>query len=134
MLLFEIFIPITPRPWTVKRGKHFYNTNVDYIAQVKKLLRSAFKTNPYDCPIMCSFVHYLPIPRSVSKRQQIKYVSGEMPHLKRPDTTNLNKQIEDCLTGIVFKDDRQVVKIKGYKRYGVSTGTLIEVYRHEQND
>lgn len=51
-------------------------------------------------------------------------------HIKRPDTTNLNKQMEDILTGIIYVDDKQVIEITGKKRYGIEVGTKIIVYEH----
>jgi len=36
----------------------------------------------------------------------------------KSDTTNCQKFYEDCLKGIVFKDDRQVVIICSEKKYG----------------
>jgi Holliday junction resolvase RusA-like endonuclease len=36
--------------------------------------------------------------------------------------------MEDCLTGIVFIDDKQVIEISGKKVYGLEVGTEVRVY------
>ena len=77
-------------------------------------------------------MHYLKIPEKLSKKRLADYTDGKVFHLGRPDTTNLNKQMEDCLTGVIFTDDRQVVKIKGLKKYGKSVGTWVRVYEYKE--
>lgn len=133
MILFELFIPIAPKPWTVRKSRHFYNTNNAYISKVQAFIREHYEGKPYECPIYLDFVHYLPIPVRISKRAKMDYLNGLKMHQTRPDTTNLNKQMEDCLTSILFHDDKQVVMIKGKKKYGQTPGTWIRVYEHKDN-
>lgn len=131
MILFELFIPIIPRPWTVRKSKHFYNINQSYIEHVRKFIGNHFDKEPYECPIYLDFVHYMPIPSSISKKRREEYAFGHIIHQTRPDTTNLNKQMEDCLSKVLFYDDKQVVMIKGKKKYGVTPGTWIRVYEYK---
>ena len=134
ILLFEATIPITPKPWTVRRGRTFYNVNADYIQHVRIYLRDEFHNKPYNCPIYLDLVHYMPIPKSVSKKAYNDYVNNKVYHLKKPDTTNLNKQMEDCLTGIIWVDDCQVIKIRGTKLYSDNPRTEIRVYEYKIED
>ena len=76
----------------------------------------------------------MPIPKSVYKKAYKDYVSNRVYHLKKPDTTNLNKQMEDCLTGIIWEDDCQVIKIKGTKLYSDNPRTLVQVYEYKIED
>lgn len=131
MILFEIFVPIQPRPWQVRRSKHFYNVNREYIWHVQKYIQSHYEKDPYLCPIYLDLVHYLPIPTKLSKAKRQRYIEGNVPHINRPDVTNLNKQIEDCLSKILFYDDKQVIMIKGKKKYGQTVGTWIRVYEYK---
>jgi len=39
-------------------------------------------------------------------------------HTKRPDLDNLIKSVKDALTGIIWKDDSQIVKLRAEKRFG----------------
>lgn len=132
-LKLEIFVPIIPRPWTVRKGKTFYNVNADYILQVKFAVRDEFRGKPLTCPIYLDLVHQMPIPKSVSKKKLLEYRLGNIYHLKKPDTTNLNKQMEDCLTGIIWEDDSQVVQIRGKKIYHEVVGTIIKVYEYKKD-
>lgn len=43
------------------------------------------------------------------------------------DCTNLQKLYEDCLKGIVIKDDRKVAKIFSEKVYGEKEGVFIQI-------
>ena len=45
----------------------------------------------------------------------------------RPDVTKLVRAVEDALTGIVWRDDAQVIAQHAYKGYGASAGCEIEV-------
>lgn len=74
----------------------------------------------------------MPIPSSVSKKKREEYMEGKIIHQTRPDTTNLNKQFEDCCTSVLFYDDKQVVKITGKKKYGVTPGTWIRMYEYKE--
>lgn len=134
ILKFEITIPIIPKPWTVRRGRTFYNVNQDYIQHVRHYIRDEYIDKPLSCPIYLDLVHYMPIPKSISKKARQDYVTNKVYHLKKPDTTNLNKQMEDCLTGIIWEDDCQVIKIRGTKLYAEEPRTVIKVYEYKTED
>lgn len=132
-LKLEIFIPVEPKPWTVRKGRSFYNVNSDYIMRVRYAVREMYRKDALDCPIYLDLVHHMPIPKRTSKKKLLEYLQGKIYHLKKPDTTNLNKQMEDCLTGIVWQDDCQVVQIKGKKIYHQEVGTLVKVYEYKED-
>ena len=46
---------------------------------------------------------------------------------KKPDATKLTRALEDALTGIIWKDDDQVVKQVIRKHYGDSPGALVTI-------
>jgi hypothetical protein len=49
----------------------------------------------------------------------------------RVDESNLTKVLEDCLTGIVWRDDRQVVggvRWRRYARIGEQAGARVTIY------
>ena len=73
-------------------------------------------------------MHTLPYPQTILKKVLKNKFNETLFHIKRPDTTNLNKQMEDILTGIIYIDDKQVVEICGKKEYGIEVGTKIKVY------
>ena|SRR5438105_12191926 len=55
---------------------------------------------------------YLPRPASLPKKVQ--------SHLKKPDLDKLVRSCFDSLTGIMFKDDSQVVAVVASKQYAVA--------------
>lgn len=81
-----------------------YQESISRVAR----LSMAF-TPPHDGPVMINVRAYVPVPKSYRKcvRQQIG--KGLILPCKTPDLTNVTKLAEDALSGIVFKDDKQVV-------------------------
>lgn len=43
---------------------------------------------------------------------------AERFHTKKPDLSNMTKLIEDALTGIIYRDDSQIVEAHLFKTYG----------------
>ena len=50
---------------------------------------------------------------------------GKLHHMVKPDVDNLQKFILDCMTGIIYKDDAQIIKITATKVYSATTRTAI---------
>lgn len=77
----------------------------------------------------------------VLRRPKCHYRSGKNAHLLRddappfpvgmPDATKLVRGVEDALTGILWKDDAQIVTQHVTKRYGDTPGVAI-VLREEE--
>jgi crossover junction endodeoxyribonuclease RusA len=62
-----------------------------------------------DGPVRLTLAFYLPRPKSLAKRQ--------VAHIKAPDCSKLIRSTEDALSGIVYRDDAQVVEIVAGKFY-----------------
>jgi len=65
---------------------------------------------------------YLPRPKSLGKKDK--------PHLTRPDSDKLTRAVLDALTGVVWRDDSQVVGLvvtKAYAGVGESPRAIITV-------
>ena len=75
-----------------------------------------------------SFTFFMPIPESYRKKilKQIDE-KGFAFHCHKPDVTNLQKNAEDCLKGIVILDDNQVVEVFSRKEYGIEAKTVIQI-------
>ena len=65
-------------------------------------------------------------PKSASNKNKLLMLSGEIVPTKS-DLTNYQKLYEDCLKGIIFKDDRNVEIISSQKLYGEKGKVLIEI-------
>jgi Holliday junction resolvase RusA-like endonuclease len=48
---------------------------------------------------------------------------------KKPDFDNFEKFVADCFSGVVYRDDSQIVSWRGDKRYSESPRTEIEIRR-----
>lgn len=79
-------------------------------------------------PISMRIVALYPIPVSWSKRKQQLALSGDLIPGK-PDLDNVAKAVLDALNGVVYEDDKQVIRLVIEKSY--SFEPRIEVYVHE---
>ncbi len=61
---------------------------------------------------------YVRIPKRTPKNQIFRIRNGWLHPCRTPDLTNVAKLAEDALNGIVFKDDKQVV------RWGARSGRI----------
>jgi len=75
--------------------------------------------------VRCSFE--MPIPKSTSKKKTWAMIKDEIKHTKKPDISNLIKFIEDCLNGVVWKDDSQIIYLAGGKFYSEEAKTIIMI-------
>jgi Holliday junction resolvase RusA-like endonuclease len=79
-------------------------------------------------PISMRIVALYPIPVSWSKRKQLQALNGEVIPGK-PDLDNVAKAVLDALNGVVYEDDKQVIRLVIEKSY--SFEPRVEVYVHE---
>jgi len=66
-------------------------------------------------PVRLTVAFYLPRPKSLAKR-----ISA---HTKKPDCSKLIRSTEDALSGVVYRDDAQVVEIVAGKFYAAPTAS-----------
>ena len=73
-------------------------------------------TKPVETPVSVGVLAYYPIPASWSKKRQQAAIDGiEIPG--KPDLDNVLKAVLDALNGVVYVDDKQVVRLTGGKAY-----------------
>lgn len=63
-------------------------------------------------PVALKVLFYFDFPRSMSKKKR-----AEAIHTSKPDLDNLCKFVKDCLNGIAWHDDSQVVSLQAKKLY-----------------
>jgi len=81
-------------------------------------------------PIRLNVVFRMPRPRShygTGKNSEILKLSAPAYHTKRPDLTKMARAIEDALTGVIWRDDSQVVKNTTLKGYDDRPGVEITI-------
>jgi Holliday junction resolvase RusA-like endonuclease len=90
-------------------------------------------TKPSPEGIAITMQFYMPRPKSHLR------VNGELTsrapihHISKPDLDKLVRCVLDALTGVVWNDDSQVVKIDAYKGYEspiIGTGVKIRISEH----
>jgi Holliday junction resolvase RusA-like endonuclease len=120
----KIIIPGVPvpkhRPRFAKRGKFVttYSDQVEEENAVRLCVKSQVRgIKPYPEALALMATFFMPIPTSHSKKKQDEMLSGKIHHVKRPDADNMLKFYLDCMNGIAFVDDSQIVVPLVIKRY-----------------
>lgn len=85
-----------------------------------------------DGPIKVTFDFYFKMPKSTSKSRKDSMIKGVLRPVSRPDASNCIKFYEDCLKGLLFEDDSQVVEITARKWYAEKPKVVIKVERLTQ--
>lgn len=78
-------------------------------------------------PLEMNIVFYLPIPKSINKKQRAEMLNGKIKHTKKPDIDNLIKSVLDALNGIAYSDDSKIIKVAAEKQYSEKPRTEIQI-------
>lgn len=82
---------------------------------------------PMEGPLTLTVRAYMPIPKSFTKLKKVMARNGELSPAKKPDVSNILKHLEDCLNGIFWRDDAQIVGITVSKHYSDEPRWEIEI-------
>jgi len=110
MSYYKIKISHTPKAKaSVRMQKNrWYNPSAKGMArtinEIKEQLPPDFQL--LQGPIMMITHYRLPVRKFASVKRK-KFLDGQ-PHVLRPDGDNLEKFLNDCMSGVVFKDDSQI--------------------------
>ena len=139
----EFFVPGVPQPGGSKRGFNNPKTGrviitdanpkaaswkdtVSSYALKVPMNREEFSRGPIQ--VVCTFV--MPRPRShygTGKNAGKLKPNAPFYHTSKPDSTKLFRSTEDALTGVIWKDDAQVMSMLR-KIYGEMPGAYITIY------
>jgi Holliday junction resolvase RusA-like endonuclease len=126
---------ITPvpqgRPRFVKRGNFVQTYDPKTSKEFKEKLKGLAKKyhmSPSERALEVSIVFYMGIPKSYSKKFREDALRKRELHVKKPDVDNLAKGTLDALTGVLWKDDSQIVKLIIEKVYGEIPRIEMEVH------
>lgn len=89
---------------------------------------------PMEGPVQIRIKAFLPIPSSRSIAWKRQAFEGKVRPAGKPDADNLAKQILDCMNGIFFGDDRQIVTLVVEKWFGNPARWEIELNESENMD
>lgn len=103
----------------------------NYKAYVKAVCADAAEKHGWlfntDLPLEVEIIAGLSIPSSKSKKWKQAAAEGVEKPTKKPDIDNLVKIIMDALSGVIYKDDKQIIKMSVEKRYAEQPGVTLEV-------
>ena len=120
--LIRITVPGKPiakkRPRFARRGKFVMTYNDQETEEGRFLwdVKRQFTGETVKEAIGVYLKFFMPIPKSASKKQIVMMIGGDVAHTKKPDIDNLIKFTLDCLNGVVFEDDSQIVDLHLTKR------------------
>jgi Holliday junction resolvase RusA-like endonuclease len=84
---------------------------------------------PFACALVGQITAEMAIPSSWSKKKQISARLGNIWPAKRPDLSNICKQIEDALNGVVFVDDALIVRYDTMQKRYSDQPKIVVTYR-----
>ena len=133
----KVVIPITPKPKaSVEMAKgRWYNPSAKGMGQVTKFIQKKFQDKPMPLlkgPILVIVHFVLPAPLSLPQRK--REAQNCLPHTKRPDGDNLEKFLNDALTGVVWDDDARVAWILRSKTITADKEGYTIFYAQELNN
>ena len=87
---------------------------------------------PIQGPIRMDIRAFMPIPKSTSKKLGERMALENVPHVKKPDRSNITKLAEDALNALAYVDDCQIYAGDTWKYY--SPRPRLEINIFEQDD
>ncbi|MFW5634875.1 MAG: RusA family crossover junction endodeoxyribonuclease [Erythrobacter sp.] len=73
---------------------------------------------PFRCAVEAEITVVLPVPRSWRKAYREAALAGRIMPTRKPDIDNAIKGAMDALNGVVYQDDRVIVRSRQEKIYG----------------
>lgn len=118
------------RPRFARRGNYVSAYTDKITASYENLIKLSFlnakgKIINKPSSVEITIEAYFTPPESLSAKKKSACLSGEMPHIKKPDIDNIVKVVMDALNKIAYEDDSQVVKVFAKKLYGASDKMII---------
>ena len=84
-----------------------------------------------ELPLRVEIIADVGIPASKSKKFKEQALNGLQLPIKKPDVDNVAKIILDSISGIVYKDDKQIVKLTVSKKYSDTPKVEVKIYNVE---
>jgi Holliday junction resolvase RusA-like endonuclease len=109
--------PIPKARPRVTRNRGTYNPQKKIMDRVRKEIMAQWEGKPFEGAVRVNLWFHMPIPKSYSKKKRQLISAGTIYHTKKPDIDNLAKFTLDCMTGIAFIDDSQIIELNAFKLY-----------------
>lgn len=83
---------------------------------------------PFDCALRVHLSAEFGVPPSWSRKKQAAALCGDIRPTKRPDLSNVMKQVEDAFNGVVYRDDALIVEYGRLRKvYSTSPKLIVTV-------
>ena len=86
-------------------------------------------SQPFQNRVSMDLIFFMPIPKSMNKREMALAVSEDMIHTKKPDKDNLEKAVCDALNEVFWRDDSIIWKSTSEKRYSPNPRIEVSICR-----
>lgn len=135
----QFIIPGQPqgkgRPKFARQGNFVHTYTPKKTADYEKLIQQEFKIQcgnvffSKGIALNVSVCAFFEIPKSTSKKQAERMLSGDILPMKKPDIDNIAKVILDALNGVLYADDSQIIELNISKQYGETPSVVVNVKR-----
>lgn len=120
------------RPRFARRGAHVIAYTPEktktYEARIKSAALEAMAGGQITtCAVHVDIVIHVEPPASWSKKKRAEAFADVVYPMGKPDIDNVTKGILDAMNGIVYADDKQVVRMTVVKRYFEPAGVVVKV-------
>jgi len=128
-------VPISkhrPRFARIGKGVRTYSDQGDDVCIVRDEAKGQVETK-LTCPLSVFCVFKMPRPKShfgTGKNANILKKNAPHYHTTKPDIDNLVKFYLDCLNGIAWEDDKQIIYIQATKTYSEEPLTSVIIQEH----
>lgn len=110
-----------------KRQTWTYDPNQEQKDDAVLIIQQNAPANLLDGPLKVYIRAYLPIPKSTSKKRRMMMTTREILPTKKPDADNVYHFYTDCMKGIIYHDDSQIVSETVDKFYSETPRVDVEV-------
>lgn len=115
------------RPGLNKRTGAVYDQQAKEKEQCRWQISAQKPQKILTVPVEVNVVFYMKIPESTSKAKRAQMLQGKIHHMVKPDADNLSKHILDCMTGLIYNDDAQIVDLHAHKLYTDAPRTVVHI-------
>jgi len=113
-----------------RRGNFVQTYTPDKTRNYEALLKDAAieamgSSEPLETPVNLYLYIRAPIPKSYSKKKVADCLNGLEQPMKKPDSSNVLKSVEDAMNGVVYMDDCQIINHHITRVYSTLSGVDI---------
>lgn len=134
MIIKEFIIPGEPKGKARPRFGKGRTYTPPETAEYEKLIACEYKRQcgaymfpKTDKGIEVEIIAYFGMPKSASKKKQLKMACNQIAPTKKPDADNIAKIVMDGLNGIAFEDDAHVTNLSVDKAYSVEPHVYVVI-------